>query len=197
MKKEKVKSFMEKVPLPKSHAAEKHTFAIAAEISCVIAFLLIILGCICVFFTDRFYEKLPLLLGEVMVALGTVDVIRGFCTGEYKKKETKLTSNGIVNLLVGIVMLRLKSDSYILIGAIWGTLGLLKGSEELNKAICAIAGKEPFVRELLSAVIELVLGILLLLEPDGNLHHHIVILGLELIVHGVRYIRKVVKEKKI
>ncbi len=197
MRKEKVKNIMENGPLPKAHSSERHSFPITSEISCGLALLMVVLGIICVFFTDLFYEKLPFFLGEIMIALGTIDTIRGIRIKEYKKRETKLTSNGIVYFLLGIVILYFKSNSYMIIGAIWGTLGLLKGSEVLNKAICAIAEKEHFLKELVEAVVELVLGILLLLEPDGNLHHHIMILGLELIITGWRHIRKTIRSEKI
>lgn len=191
--KEHIKKILEKRPLPKAHSAEKERISLSAEISCILASLLMVVGIICVFYTEHFQKLLPILLGSIMMTLGIFDIIRGVKTGEYKKRETKLTSNGVVNLILGIVILYRQSDSYIIIGVIWGTLGLIKGSEELNKAICSMSEKSPFIKEMIGAVVELILGLLMLIEPIANLHHHIILLGLELIVTGWKHICRIRK----
>lgn len=187
MSKSKMKTIIQQKPIPKAHAVDKHQLSVTLDIGYSLSFMLIVSGAICLFFTDSLHKFLPLILATLMVCLGIFDIIHGFRTGEYKERETKLTSNGFMLLILGIVIFFYKSDSYTIIGAIWGTIGLIKGSEELNKAICSISSKSPFIQELLSAVIEFTLGILLLAEPNGNLHHHIILLGLQSIVTGWQY----------
>jgi len=180
----------------KAQTIEKHKLSHDSEIGYGLAISLIISGLVCVLFADHLHKLLPFGVAVVVICLGIFDIIHGFRTGEYKQQETKLTSNGIMFLILGIVIFCYKAESYTIIGAIWGTIGLIKGTEELNKTICYIANKEPFVKELLNAAVEITLGILLLLEPDGNLHHHIVLLGLESMVTGWEYIRKIFREDK-
>ena len=179
------KKIIENKPIPKAHF---HEISLSAEVGYGLSVLIIISGIICIFFTDSLHKILPFLIATLMICLGTFDIIQGFRTGEYKSPETKLTSNGFMFLILGIVIFCYKTSSYTIIGAIWGTVGLIRGSEKLNTAICYISRKSPYIVELLSALIEFVLGILLLSEPSNNLHHHIVLLGMEAIVTGLHYI---------
>lgn len=186
--KKQIKEIIKHRPIPKAKSHDKHHIPRSTEIAYILGGLLILVGIVCLFLTHQLYHYLPIVLSVILVAMGIVDIIRGFHTGEYKRRDTKLTSDGFVLILIGVIMLCFQDKSYMMIGAIWGTIGLLQGSEALNKTICSIADKTPFVRELLTAVVELTLAILLLLEPGGDLHHHLILLGLELVETGILYI---------
>ena len=102
------------------------------------------------------------------------------------RRHTKLTSQGIVTALLGIVILFHHQNADQIVGAIWGVIGLGKGSETLNIAICKCAEKKPFTWKMIHGIIDLVLGILLLLDPLTAVEHHLIILGLELVAVGMQ-----------
>lgn len=183
-------------PIPKSREVQRESVTVSTGLGCVMALLFVLLGAFCVFKTETMNRNLPLLLGELMITFGLFDVIKGFRMKEYRHRETKLTSNGIVYMILGAVILFNRDEAYLLISSVWGSLGLLKGTEELNEALCDIAEGNHFLKSLLSAVLELLLGVLLLMETDKNLHHHIVLLGVELMFTGLKYLRNLLHEIK-
>lgn len=184
------KDFLHKAPAPKAHLAALPYLSISTRACQILSIGFGLVGILCLFFTDLIHHGLPYILGTAMLLLGVLDIFRGILTEEYKNYETKLTANGIVFLILGLVILFNRHNVDNLIGAIWGTLGLLKGAEELNEAICSLAHKEKFISKTLRAAIELALGILLLMDPAANIHHHLFILGLELIATAWEIWRK-------
>ena len=87
---------------------------------------------------------------------------------------------------------RIYSRVRIFIGALWGVPGIIKGSEALNIALHQVYMKTHFGKEMLRAVIEILLGVLLLVDAKEALKYHVFILGIELLMvgwrkHGKRY----------
>ena len=76
-----------------------------------------------------------------------------------------------------------------IIGALWGIVGVLKGSEELNSALHKAYLKKSFWKKLIRAVVELLLGVLLLVDAPAALKHHIFLLGVELLLVGWRILQ--------
>ena len=69
-------------------------------------------------------------------------------------------------------------------------LGLVKAAGEFDEIIADIKRKEPFVFSLALCVFELVLAVLLILNPFANIEHHLLLLGLELIVYPFKLHRE-------
>ncbi|MGM9662298.1 MAG: hypothetical protein ACI3WR_04300 [Oscillospiraceae bacterium] len=154
------------------------------------ALLLLLAGAACLLFTEPVYTALPYLLGGVMMALGLGDILCGLLTGEFRSRETKLTANGVVFFFLGAVILYHRADADGIIGSIWGVLGLVKGAEALNTAMYCCAEKSPFLGKTLQAAVELLLAILLLVQPDTAVRHHVFLLGLELALVGWQLLRE-------
>ncbi len=188
----KIHKFMHNVPAPSAHKHDRHHFTSIRAASCF-AVIQTILGIACILFTEQIHNIFPIVLGLLMVAVGILDIYRGVATKEYHRADTKLTSQGIVVLILGSVILHHYQNADQIIGAIWGVIGLIKGSEMLNVAIYRCATKLPFAWKLVHSVIELLLGILLLLDPLTAVEHHLPILGIELIAIGVH---SVIETKK-
>ena len=124
---------------------------------------------------------------------GVCDIYRGVVTGEFRQADTKLTSHGISTLLLGCVILYHHRSADSIIGAIWGVIGLTKGTETLNRAICKWSSKDTFAGELIHGSIELLLGTLLLIDPLTAVGHHLFILGIELVVVGIQAVKEAKK----
>ena len=169
---------------------KEHRRSANTAIGRVFAVLLILSGAACILLTKQVYRLLPYILGIGMAGIGAAHTICGLWVKEYQSRETKLTANGIVYVALGVVILCHHADADSVIGAIWGVLGLMKGSEALNAALYSMSQKEPFLASAVQAVIELVLGFLLLTDPSSAVQHHVLLLGLELVMVGWQTLRE-------
>lgn len=157
-------------------------------------------GISCLFFTKSIYRILPFALGISMCLLGCLEVWIGCRTKEFLEAETKLTSNGIVFALLGCVILCNYANADYIIGAVWGILSLIKGSEELNQVFYRLSHQKPFISKLIHSCIELLLGFVLLLDPVSTIEHHIFILGIEVTFISLQImqeIRSIKSEPKV
>lgn len=146
----------------------------------------ILLGLACMLWTHEIHRIFPFLLCAVMLLLGTHHIYYGIRIKEYLCKETKLIANGVMYFVLAIVILIRHQNADALIGGIWGVIGLMTGVEELNAAIYHFSREERFEGLALRAVIELVLALLLLIDPMNAVGHHVFILGMELIFEGIK-----------
>ena len=186
--KEAVKSIISQAPTSRAFNVS-HTSAANTTASRIYALVLILSGAACIFMTEKGYHALPFILGIGMAVIGMTHTACGLWTGEYQTRETKLTANGIVYVALGLVILAHHADADSVISSIWGVLGLMKGSEALNGALYHMSRKEPFAALGIQAVIELVLGFLLLVDPSA-VQHHVLLLGLELAAVGWQTLRE-------
>lgn len=184
-----LREYLEKAPTPTARKPYRHRIVnfTAAKI---LAILLGVQGISCILFTDYIYSVFPYILGGIMMLIGALDLYRGIITKEFKLKETKLTSSGIVMLILGTVILFHNTNTDTIIGSVWGIIGLYKGAEELNVAIYHQFAKEPFVGEVVHSIVELLLAIMLLIDPLGAGRHHVFILGLELICYSMKLFKE-------
>jgi len=185
---DKIKHFIHTIPIQKAHLKQEETNTLSLKTRQVLCACFIILGILCLAITDLIHESLPYILGSVMIILGSIHIIHGIRTGEYLTTETKLTANGFLFFTLGIVIFANHKNADALIGSIWGVFGLIKATEELNEAIYYFAQKKKFLRKLSACIVSAVLGFLLLLDPMNNVHHHLRLLGLELMVAGIELI---------
>lgn len=156
--------------------------------------MLILEGIACMLFTSLVHRLFPIFLGILMQAIGICQICRGIVTGEYRRSDTKLTSTGIIMVILGGVILYHHHDADSIIGAIWGMIGLAKGSETLNLAIHDCCARKSFARKMVHGAIELILGILLLIDPDEAVRHHVFILGIELCAIGIQAVLETKRE---
>lgn len=180
-----IEGILEKVPVPAARG-HRHFHFSSLKAARIFALMLILEGIACMLFTSQVHKLFPFLLGILMQAMGACQIYRGIVTGEYRRSDTKLTSTGIVMAILGSVILFHHHDADSIIGAIWGMIGLAKGSETLNLAIHDCFSRKPFTGKLIHGAIELILGILLLIDPDEAVRHHVFILGIELCAIGIQ-----------
>ena len=188
--KEAVQEIIRSVPAARAYGPHHHHRTADTVLGRVWAVLLMVLGAGCILLARQVYRALPFLLGAGMVLVGTSHMAYGLWTREYRWKETKLTANGIVYLILGLVILFHHANADAVIGSIWGVLGLMKGSEALNAALYRFSRREPWAALAMQAAVELVLGFLLLIDPSSAVRHHVPLLGVELAVIGWQSLRE-------
>lgn len=185
--KENISNLITHIPVPRSHTPNAHKRKLSSVKSGIFAAVIFIAaGLMFLLMTEEIYKFFPYTASGFLFVVGGFDVFRGIRTQEYKIAETKLLANGIVYLLLGAVILYHRHEAEYIVGALWGVLGIIKGSEALNTAIHQMYIRVRFGKELLRATIEMILGVLLLIDAKATLKPHVFILGIELMLVGWR-----------
>lgn len=150
-----------------------------------------VLGALCLFWVDLIYKLLPYIMGGLMAGTGVLAIAGAVLSKEYLKPETKLSSSGILVFVIGIAIIVRGGQADGLIGVAWGILGLIQGSESLNVAIYNLAHRKKWPADMLQAVVQITLALLLLVDPASKLYPHMRILGLEMLSMGFHIFRKI------
>ncbi len=155
----------------------------AAERTAIIGALAFpIVGIACLAMPHGIMNSLPYILGGLMLLVGIADLVTDVTDPE---KEAGNVSQGsdIVMIVVGALLVIQGTGLLDLIGVIWGFLGLSKAAQELDETLKAKRAGEPWALLALSSAIEIALGTLLIASPLDNIEHHVLLLGIELIIH--------------
>lgn len=156
-----------------------------------VVFIMGVLGVMCLFFVDFIYKLLPYIMGGFMAGTGVLAITGSVLSKEYLKLETRLSSSGILMLVIGIAIIVRGDQADGLIGVAWGILGLIQGSQSLNAAIYHLAHRKKWLVDMLQAAVQITPALLLLVDPASKLYPHMPILGLELMAMGFHMFRKI------
>lgn len=169
----------------------RHVFGtpLSKRIGYIIVGILLIVGFLCLFFVDFIYKVLPYTMGSLMIAIGVSSLFCAIITKEYKRLDTKLSSAGILLIVIGISIIVHGNRADGLIGVIWGIFGLIEGTESLNVAIYNLTHKKKWVADMLQTILQITLALLLLIDPVTKLYPHMRILGMEHIALAIQIMR--------
>ena len=149
-----------------------------------------LMGVLCLILSDVIFFSLPFLLSGLLFLLAVDNLYEAFKNHEFNEEDTDEIANTIIFLALAIVVLFKSDDSAIIIGAIWGILGLFLASGNISHALYEIINKKGrtagHVFHLLHAGLSIAISIALLLDPEEHLYLHVYILGLELVDYAVR-----------
>ncbi|WP_428420704.1 DUF308 domain-containing protein [Paraeggerthella hominis] len=161
----------------------------SARVAIVSMLLIPLVGVGCLLFPDIAEEVLPYFLGVPMVLSGAGSIVT---VARERNVDAAQSSVGtaIVLCILGMTTIVHGSKSTMFIGIIWGLLGLYKVGGEFDQIIASIKAKEPYLLPLGLCVFQLVLAVLLILNPFANIEHHLLLLGLELIVYPFKVHRE-------
>lgn len=155
---------------------------LSSKIALAAMLLLPLAGVGCLVFPSYVEEALPLLLGLPMV-LTAVSSIVAAIRGRSVDEGRSTLGSAIVMLILGLVVIAHGPDNTLFIGIVWGLLGLLKAAQEFDGIFADIKSHEPFAVSLAVCIFELVLAVLLILNPSANIEHHLLLLGIQLITY--------------
>lgn len=166
----------------------------------IVSFLLPLTGLACLFFSEYITSVLPWVLGISMLLLGGIRIL--FASLRILHGKPKVFSMGInfIFVVLGLLFLLQGESSMTLIGVLWGLIGVWKSALSFQRAAEAIHDQRRYVPDLLLSLFRLALGLLLLLEPEGeSISHHIIILGLDILVdtahHPLHHTAELLKKK--
>lgn len=154
---------------------------LSGKVAFVATLLFPILGVACLLLSEQVAAHLPHILGAVMLFVGAADIFTDLLDkGSVPDKITVGTD--VVMIVLGVVTLLNTTESLNVIAVMWGLLGLEKAAHEIDESLEARASSGEWLVPLATGAFELVLGTMLLIAPIANLGHHVLLLGLELIV---------------
>lgn len=169
----------------------RHIFGtpLSKRLGHIIVAILLVVGFLCLFFVDFIYKVLPYTMGSLMIAIGVSSLFCAIITKEYKRLDTKLSSAGILLIVIGISIIVHGNRADGLIGVIWGIFGMVEGTESLNVAIYNLTHKKKWVADMLQTILQITLALLLLIDPVTKLYPHMRILGMEHIALAIQIMR--------
>lgn len=155
------------------------------EINIIINMLMIINGLLCLIFPHKILQLLPTISGLTIIIKGIFNFIVEFKNGGHKLLENLDFEKSIVSIAVGLGILIKQQDSLFLIGVFWGLEGLSYSTHLLNELFYRIHNNKKYYLLLIETIIEFSLSILLIFEPYHSVEHHIILLGLELLLESL------------
>lgn len=160
--------------------------------------LLLTIGTLLIVFHEKISHILPYIIGGLTILISIGFLKDSFQSEELKKSETKKMATGLVMFIMAIIIIINKTDSINLIAVIWGMFGLIKGIDELSDAIYKHSQNKKYLIELIHAVIEISLAVLLIYNPFEKISEHIIILGIEYVMLSLQIIinPKMVERKR-
>ena len=155
-----------------------------------VAAVVFLLGILCLVLSWSVLRSLPYLLSAALFLIAADNLYEAFKNHRFDEEDTDEIANAIIFLALAMVVLHKAGESAIIIGAIWGILGLFLAARNISHALYELIHKKGplpgHVLHLLHAALSIGISITLLLDPEEHLHLHIYILGLELMDYAVR-----------
>lgn len=142
-------------------------------------------GILFIMFSEHILNYLPTISGLIMIVSGIVGFIAGIKNKDYSSIEQKGMEKSIVVFVIGVGILIRQENALFIVGIFWGLHGLVKATNYLNVALYHISRKEKFLADLCKWIVEFVLSVILIFDPFSSVGHHIVILGVEIILDTV------------
>ena len=90
----------------------------------------------------------------------------------------------IVSIAIGIGILIKQDEALFIVGVFWGLSGLLKSVNYFNEILYNIVNKGKYALLSVRTIVEFILSLILIFDPFKNVAHHIIILGLDLLLEG-------------
>ena len=146
--------------------------------------LVIFNGIICLMYGEKLLPLLPIISGGILLIKGVIKLAEGIANKDYASLERTDMEKSFIYIAIGLGVLFKKEDALFIVGMFWGLHGLTKSVNYLNVALYNFNNKEKWILLLIKAIAEFALSALLIFDPFGHLGHHIIILGLELVLDG-------------
>jgi len=150
----------------------------------------IITGLLIIILSEKIVNYLPYVVGSIMILVNVEAIIVNIIEHDHENIGYKL---GII--VLGILIITAASRDFEAICVIWATISIINGGRSLMRSIFNIKKSWINILGLALAILSIVLSIFLILDPLEHVTTHIVLLGIEIILDGIRIILVKYKEK--
>ncbi len=151
-----------------------------------VAFLILGVGAVC--FSSEVATYIHIIIGVTLMGSGLFLGSKYFFRKLYSDPTNIYFVMGMLAIVLGILTVSVPGRSLVAISVIWGAWSVLKAIHELNQLVQVRLHGGHVILKALSSVVELVFGMVLLMELTEAIGHHVIILGISFLSHGVRMI---------
>lgn len=142
-------------------------------------------GALCILYAEHIYSFLPTICAFVLLYIGIAKCVSGIRSKDYQRLGAQDFEISIVLMAVGTGIMIRQDKALFIVGVFWGLWGLYKAVDAFDAAFYGFFHRKRFLPEFIAGMLQLVLSLLLLFDPESNMGHHIIILGMELILEGI------------
>lgn len=134
------------------------------------------------------HNILYLVIGITTLVLAIEGLIVDIVLKRYKTDNNHIGSElfKIALSLVILIAFNKKSD-FEMVCICWSIIVIIANTKTLNKAISNLFTKKKFMFSIIFSIMQLVLAIMLISNPEHHVKLHIIILGIEFIIESIRY----------
>ncbi len=157
----------------------------------------IIVGSLLIIFSNEIFERNNYFIGGVLIVTGLPHLFIYLIGGGYKKfvKQPYLVFS-FVSIILGIVIMicdeLLPEHVYL----IWGIHDIIRSGYEIFDGIRELKESKLEIIEILAGLSDMILGISLCFKQENGVKVHIIIMGVGLIIVGVRYLIEFIVKSK-
>ena len=170
-------------------------------LSYILAVQLFITGILCIVITKVIRDALPYMAIGLLGLLAADSLYVALGDREYTHDDARDIANCLVYFGLAFVIFYMRKTPDYIVGAAWGMIGLFTNAEKLAPVIHSLVngskhiGKDLF--HLLLYCFGIVINLILLTDPEEHLSFHVFILGIELILFAIKFLRdeKTAEEK--
>lgn len=149
----------------------------------------IITGILIIIFFQQVVDVLPYVVGTIMILVNLEAAIVDIIEHDYTHIGYKI---GII--ILGILIITVVPHDFEAICIIWATISIVNGGKSLVNSSLEIKRSWLNIIGLLLAILSITLSIFLIIDPLGHVSTHIILLGIEILLDGIRILLR--KDKK-
>ncbi len=144
----------------------------------------ILVGLVLIFFSKYITPSVTYVFGALLIFNAILGFIQYFIDKGYKKEYAGLEGT-IINLALGVLFIVYHELGMTLFALFWGLHAMVNAFDGFHKTTYAIQNKQTWIFELVGAIIEFVLGIMLFIEFGEGISTHLILLGFYLAIVGI------------
>ncbi len=143
--------------------------------------LYILTGIVIILFSNHITDYLPYVVGTIMILVNIEAIIVDILEHDYGHTGYKA---GII--VLGILIMTASSHDFEAICIIWATISIINGGRSLMKSALEIKKSWIYAVDFVVAILSIVLSIFLIIDPLEHVTTHIILLGIEIMLDGIR-----------
>lgn len=147
--------------------------------------LIFLIGVLCVILREQIISFLPYIFGGAVLLAGVAGISFAIINIIKTHHRQYVMAYSTLMIIFGVIFLTFSGDAIDLfyIGACWGIVGAIKGGAQLAVAIEEAYSKNlNCIYSFIISIFTIAISVLLLLNPAKEVAHHVILLGIELIV---------------
>jgi len=155
------------------------------------------IGIIIIIFRQNLINYLSLIVGIPLLIISLEGLIYEIASKNFKNEHNRLGEE-IVKFILSCVIIFVFNNDVEMISVIWGIIAILQALKELSKAIYEINTNKNklYIFLLIQTTTQIVLAILLIIEPKEHVDLHLILLGVEFLLESLRILLTFVNNKK-